>query len=357
MPTISRESIIEDVRAVARIYDGDAEVMTRRFYRENGQYSDRQIQNVFGSFREARRAAGIEDTRAQAGFLLQVAKHNAHDNMRAMNIDKADYEQKYNKPKGTRFQTLVVATDIHDKNCDPFYRRILIDHIKRVQPDTLVLAGDLFDLPEFGKYSVDPREWDVVGRIRWVHEFLKEAREAAPDMQIDLIEGNHEHRLLRHLSEATPSLQVVLAELHGFTVPKLLGLDAYEVNYVARADLGTFSKTDVLKELSKNYQVYGNCFMVDHFPQGASRGVPGINGHHHKYLSSTYYSHKYGSYRWDQLGCGHVRSATYCEGESWNLGFMTVHLDTQRELPVMNYHFISDFAEIGGKFYYRESSE
>jgi predicted phosphodiesterase len=355
MPT--REAIISDIKRVASMYDGESPFVTRTFYRENGQFSDRQIQNIFGSFREARRASGEEDTRAQASFLLQLAKHNAHDGYREMNIDKMDYGDKYKKPKGTRFQTMVVASDIHDKNCDPFYRRVLLDHIKRVQPDTVILGGDIYDLPEFGKYNVDPREWDVVGRIEWVHEFLKEIREAAADTEIVFIEGNHEHRLLRHLSEATPALKTVLADLHGFTVPKLLGLDDYEVRYIARADLATFNKGDLAKELSKNYEVFHNCFIVDHFPSGAARGVPGVNGHHHRYNSSTYFSLKYGSYRWDQLGCGHERAATYCDAEQWNLGFMTVHVDTERELPVMNYHFIGDFAEIGGKFYHREENE
>lgn len=353
----NREAILNDIVRVSTMYDGEAPYLTRTFYREHGEYSDRQIQNVFGSFREARRSAGVEDTRAQHGLLMQVAKHNAHDNMREMNIEKADFGDKYLKPTGTRFQTIVVASDIHDKNCDPFWRRVFIDHLSRVQPDIIVLGGDIYDLPEFGKYDVDPREWDVVGRIQWVHDFLRDIRNVCPDTQLDFIEGNHEHRLLRHLSESTPALKVVLSDLHGFTVPKLLGLDEFEVNYIARADLGTFNKGDLTKELSKNYQCYFNCFIVDHFPTGAARGVPGVNGHHHRYLSQTYYSYKYGSYRWDQLGAGHVRKATYCDAEQWNSGFMTVHIDTQCELPVMNYHFIGDFAEIGGKFYHREESE
>lgn len=353
----TKEAIISDIVRVQSMYDGVAPYIGRDFYRENGQFSDRQIQNVFGSFREARRAAGVEDTRAQHGLLMQIARHSSVDSYRQMTIDKNDYGDKYRKPSGKRFQTLVIASDIHDKNCDPFWRRIFIDHIGRAKPDIVVLGGDVFDLPEFGKYNVDPREFDVVGRIKWVHTFLGDIREKAPDAEIVFIEGNHEHRLLRHLSEATPALKVVLSDLHGFTVPKLLGLDAYEVRYVARADLATFNQGDLRREISKNYEVFFNAFMVDHFPTGAARGVPGVNGHHHQYTSATYYSHKYGSYRWDQLGSGHSRAATYCDGEKWSNGFMTVHIDTQNEIPLMNYHYIGDFAEIGGKFYVREEGE
>jgi UDP-2,3-diacylglucosamine pyrophosphatase LpxH len=85
-----------------------------------------------------------------------------------------------------------------------------------------VLNGDIFDLPEFSKYTQDPRHFAPVERIKWVHQFLNDLREAAPDAQIDFVEGNHEFRLLRHLSEATPALMTVLADLHGMTIPTCL---------------------------------------------------------------------------------------------------------------------------------------
>jgi hypothetical protein len=124
---------------------------------------------------------------------------------------------------------------------------VLVETIDRVQPERIVLDGDIFDLPEFSKYTQDPREFAPVERIKWVHQFLNDLREAAPDAQIDFVEGNHEYRLLRHLSEATPALMTVLADLHGMTIPDLLGLTRYEVNFVARADLTAFTETDIKK--------------------------------------------------------------------------------------------------------------
>lgn len=331
--------------------------LSRAKYREVGKFSTVRIEEVFGSFREARRQAGLEPTRGQSQFLNQVSRHVSHDDYRQFTVDRSDYGEKYRRTDSKRFQTVLVCSDVHDIEADSFWVRVFLDTVKRVQPDKVVLGGDIFDLAEFGRYNVDPREWAVTGRIRWVHGFLQGIREAAPATEIVFIEGNHEHRLLRHLSEATPALKSILSDLHGFTVPKLLGLDKFEVRYVARADLGTFNQSNVRHEIGKNYEVLYDAFMVDHFPTGASRGVPGVNGHHHRHYVDSYYSHVYGSYEWHQLGCGHKRAASYCDGEKWNMGFAEVNIDTQTKSTVINYYPVSDHAVVGGKWYVREPNE
>ena len=106
-----------------------------------------------------------------------------------------------------------------------------------LKPDVINLGGDIFDLMNSVVRRRSQR-WDPVRKIRFVHqEILAPMREASADSQIDFVEGNHEFRLLGHLADATPALQAVLSDLHGFTVPKLLGLDEYEVNYISKADL------------------------------------------------------------------------------------------------------------------------
>lgn len=352
---MTNQDIIDDLKRVA--VKVDRELITRAQYREHGNFSDHAIKGAFGTFRSARRAAGLEESSGQRRDRFALARHAEADDYRVMNIEKADYIDKYRKPKGTRFQTMLVASDIHDEECDPFWRRIFIDTVARVQPDTVVLGGDVFDLAEFGRYSVDPREWDIVGKIQWVHDFLGDIREAAPDTEIAFIEGNHEHRLLRYLTDNAPAMKVLLSDLHGWSVPKLLGLDKYEVRYVARADLGTFTKSNVVKEIAKNYEVFHDCFLVDHFPDGRSKGLPGVNGHHHQHVVHSQYSHVFGSYEWHQLGCGHRRQAEYCSGEKWNMGFMTVLIDTEEQVPLMDYHFVGDVALVHGKHYMRGETE
>lgn len=347
--------IIRDIQRVSDLNEHGN--VTRSSYREHGSYSSYEIEMAFGNFTEAKRQAGVMLTRPQAQLQGQIAKHVSFDEIRKLNIDRQDYGEMYLKPTGKRFQTILVASDLHDKDLDPFVRRVLVDTIARAQPDILALGGDVFDLPEFGKYSVDPREWDVVGRIKAVHDFLEEVREVAPDMQIDLIEGNHEYRLLRHMAEATPALRAVLSDLHGMTVGSLLGLDKFEVRYIARGDLAAWTKGNINAEIKKNYEVYFDSFIVDHFPDGIRRGLSGVNGHHHKFEARSFYSELRGPCNWFQLGCGHRRAAEYTHGAQWNMGFALVHVDTERHSLVMNYHPILDHAEVGGKFYFRGEGE
>ncbi len=352
--TVMQEAIADIQRLGNSTESG---MVSRAKYRDEGKFSTWEIDSMFGNFTEFKRQAGMMPTRHQSQLQGQVARFVSMDEMRKLNIDRMDYGEKYAKPTGKRFQTIMVATDIHDKEVDRFWLRVFLDTVRRVKPDIVCLGGDLFDLPEFGKYPVDPRTWDAVGRIKFVHGFLADLREAAGDAQIDLIEGNHEYRLLRHLGEATPALKAVLSDLHGMTVGGLLGLDQFEVRYIARGDLGVWTKGDMNKQVARNYQVYFDTLMVDHFPSGIRKGLSGFNGHHHKFEATSFYSHLRGPSMWMQLGCGHHLAAEYCDGEMWNMGFAISHVDTEANRVQMNYVPVSDFAEVGGKFYMRDHSE
>lgn len=346
------EDCISHLRQLAE--ENPEQYITRNWFRNNSDISESTWTSKFGTFSEFKRQAEITPSRHVRRHELHIAKHAASDRYRAMNIEKASYEGLYLRPSGNRYQTIISAGDIHDRNCDPFWRHCFIDTVRRVQPDKIIFNGDLIDLPEFGKYTVDPRNWDVVGRIRWLHGFLAEVREAAPDAEIVYLEANHEARLLKHLAEATPAMRAVLADLHGFTVSKLLGLDDYEVNYVARVDLAAYTQADLKAELHKNYHVAYDCFLTHHYPEGRNMGLPGVNGHHHKHVVTPFYSPLYGSTEWHQLGCGHARAAEYCAAEKWGLGFCISHVDTQRRHVQFEYVELRDHAVIGGKWYMRE---
>lgn len=346
----------ECVAELQRIAESDVEkIVSRNYFRNNSRFAESAWSKHFGTFEEFKRAANVKLSRHARKLETDIARHASVDALRRMNTEKQDWAGRYLKPSGRRFQTILVGSDIHDIECDPFWRALFVGTARRCQPEKIVLNGDIFDLPEFGKYGVDPREWDVVGRIKWVHRFLEDLREAVPDAEIIFIEGNHEYRLLRHLAEATPAMKAILSDLHGWTVPKLLGLDKYEVQYVAPADLATFTKSDAQAELRRNFKVIEGTLVAHHFPGGNKFGMPGWNGHHHSHIVHTHFNPNYGAYEWHQLGSGHKREASYCNGEKWSNGFLLVHADFVAKRAQFEYiDTTSDHVVIGGQWYQRE---
>jgi hypothetical protein len=97
---------------------------------------------------------------------------------------------------------------------------------------------------------------------------------------------------------------------------------------IAKADLAAYRERDIVKEVGRNYQIYHDCLLVHHFPQGRDLGLPGVNGHHRQHISWPHFSPVYGAYEWHQLGCGHKRDASYCAGEKWHMGFMIANIDS-----------------------------
>lgn len=346
------EQCCDELRRIVQIEP--SKFITAMYFQEQSRIANSAWKQHFGTFAEYKRQAGVTASRHVHTFGLNIAKHASLDKLREFNVEKRDWSGRFLKPNGKRFKTMLNGSDIHDIECDPFWRFLFIETARRVQPDSIVLNGDVFDLPEFGKYDVDPREWNVVGRIKWVHKFLEDIREASPDSEITMIEGNHEFRLLRHLCEASPVMKAVLSDLLNMTVPDLLGLTKYEINYIAPADLGTITKADAEAELRRNFKLHHDFYVTCHFPDAKAWGMPGTNGHHHNHLVSRHYNPLYGSYEWHQTGAGHKREASYCNAEKWSLGFLINHFDTEKKFVQQDYIDIGDHAVIGGKWYTRD---
>jgi hypothetical protein len=355
-PEWTSDDCIAELQRIANI--DTRKVITRNYFRVHSDISESTWNRYFGTFLEFKRQAEIILSRHAHRLELSIAKHASVDKMRELNAEKRQYEGKYLRPSGKRWQMVLHGCDLHDINCDPFYRRTFIDIARRAQPEKIVINGDLYDLPEFSKHIQDPRSFDMAKRIRWVDAFLTDLREAAPNAEITIVEGNHEFRLLRHMGEQTPAMLVILAELHGFTIPKLLGLDKFEVNYVARADMTAWTERDIKEQLRKNYVILWKSVLFGHFPEFRDRGMPGASGHHHSHIVWPFYSPVYGPGEWHQCGCGHRREASYTPGEKWGNGFLLGHVDTQVLRTQWEYVDVSHpAAMIGGKLYVRNDDE
>lgn len=199
LPKEVQEKMTEDdcVALLRGMAEADPDrVISRNYFRTHGRIKESTWNQFFGTFEEFKRQAGIKLSRQQHKLEREIAKHASVDHYRALEKERIVWGNKYEKPSHGRFKTILVAADFHDIDCDPFALRIFLDVARRSKGiiDLVCLAGDLFDLPEFSKWQQDPRDWNVAGRIRFVHnQILRPLRKIlGSKIQIDLIEGNHE---------------------------------------------------------------------------------------------------------------------------------------------------------------------
>lgn len=349
---VTPQECIEELLKVHQ--DNPEKFITRNFFRSNSSLKESDWNCHFGTFQEFKRQAGLDLNRNVHKIEREIAKHVSTDCYRKLDDERQNWGEAYLKPSGQRYETIIVGSDVHDIKACPFWTAVFLDTIKRVQPQKVIINGDLFDLPEFGKYVVDPRTWDVVGRIQWCHEFFEAIREAAPDAELWLIEGNHEYRLVRHLADATPALRAVLADLHKMTVADLLGLTKYGINYVAKGTLAAFTKGDVKEEVKRNWKVFYDFIVAHHFGEGRQMGLPGFHGHHHSHAVWDVFSPLHQTSEWHQLGAGRIRDATFTDGERWSNGFLIGHIDSQEKRVQFEYvDTTHNHVVVGGQWYVR----
>jgi len=351
----SAEQCVQELRRIAEEHPEKA--LTRNFFRVNSDISESTWNRYFGTFSEFKKQAGVVLTRQQQARGRHIAKHASVDHYRNLN-ERHEWGDAYKKDSARKEKTVLVCTDLHDEHIDPFYLRVLLDVAKRLDPTDICFNGDIFDFPEFGSYKQDPREFRPAERVQFVHNnIFKPLRESCPEANFDLLEGNHEYRLVREGSDWTGAL-ALLHGLHGKDIKWLLGLDKFEINYVAKANAAAFTKANIKKEVKKNWKVYHDSALAHHFPIGQRMGMPGWHGHHHKHIVTPFYSPTYGAYEWHQVGAGHKRRASYTNSDDmWQNGFMIAYINPSTKSTNFEYIQVTDMAVAGGTYYYRRESE
>lgn len=330
-------------------------VITRNFYRNETGVSDSTWSRHFGTFEEFKRQANVTPSRHVHQMERQIAKHASQDSLSKLTEEKQSYEGKYEKNRGGRWKTIVKVSDTHGKYLCPFYRRVVLDTIKRIEPDIIVHQGDAYDMAEFGQYTVDPREWDIVSDIKAGNEFFRDIREAAPTAQIDFLESNHDWRLLRHLADASPAMKAVLSDLHGMTFTGLLKIDEYEINYIGRSNLKAFTKRDIKTELAKNWKIYHGCSFAAHGHEKEQPHMHSTIGHTHKYNVKYGYDHDRGAYGIHYLGYGATNGDEYTNAGKYQKGFMIEFIDTYTQNVSFQYIDLTHgFCNVGGIYYQAE---
>lgn len=269
---------------------------------------------------------------------------------------------KYEKVVKGRLMTVMTCSDLHSQWLDQFAWSVFVDSARRIQPDVIVFAGDIFDFYQISSFSKNPRRaMTMQSELDYIIEkVFKVIREACPDAQIDFFIGNHEWRLFKYLCEDAPAL----ASLRVLSFDSIFELEKYRINLVARP---SFLNAKKEKDL-ENYKVYGGCYVVTHGISCAKQhatneldkyNMSGASGHVHHYQTNSQRD-LYGNKVWTSMGCMCVLKS----GEEyiadlvrWNQGFNITHIDIPNREAVSEYVHLGDhFAIVGGKYYFRNKA-
>lgn len=266
--------------------------------------------------------------------------------------------------KKRRGDLLVLAgSDFHAQFTDKFALKVFIDTAKRMQPQVIALNGDVLDLYDLSRFGKDPTTGrNVQGEINYVKEAIfAPLREACPNAQIDLIEGNHEWRLIKYLMDQAPGL----AGLECLEFGTLLDLDKYEINLVARK---AFRRTQIKSAVRfENYQTYGEgALLITHGSCTGSNpakaqlekwGHNGISGHLHRPFLYTGGNGLTGTKSWYVTGCMARTSLSrmYMETPAgWQNGFCYAETHN-RHAQITPVTFQGGWVSVAGKSYYKDT--
>jgi len=357
-PTATKMDVVEDLRRVQEEHPNKS--VSRNFYRMHGQYSEKTWSRYFGTMEEFRSEAKLQLNRSGRKLEKDIARHASLDEARRFyRLQIEPWLGKYEKKEVRKGMVkLVVGSDFHDIEVDLFALAVFIDTCKVEQPDIIVLNGDIFDMYEFSRFDRDPRKINLRARFEFVHNnIFAPLRKACPNAQIDLIIGNHEHRILRHLAGASPDI-LPLLELNNISLSELLGLDKFEINLVSKGSTAAFQPKEIRAEMAKNWKMYFNCLVCNHTGD-ENFGVTCISGHIHKPKMSTKVHVKEGPVNNVVTGCMCKPDADYTIRKTdWQLGFAIAYVDANSErVQVNNVLFNDNFVNVNGRYYFRDSED
>jgi len=121
---------------------------------------------------------------------------------------------------------------LHDvRACD-----VALQTAELLQPDEIVLLGDMLDLAPWSSYAQEPElKYTTQPAIEALAAWLGGLRKACPSAKITYLEGNHEHRIIKKLNDVhdeASTLRGPDSDLPLLSIPYLLSLSSLDIDYV-----------------------------------------------------------------------------------------------------------------------------
>lgn len=255
-------------------------------------------------------------------------------------IDKA---KSFEREDDVAFETCLVFGDTHIPFEDKRSVDLVLDFAKHLQPDLIILGGDIVDCWELSRFPKDPRRGEsFISELEQGKKFLGRLRDSCPGSEIRYVIGNHEFRLRSYLIKQAPAL----AGTPGNTIPALLGMDQFRVECVENES----------EQFTDTYTTFGG-ILIGHFNVLSS--LPGntarrlldiysescIQGHTHSMASACKTVYKNKQIMAFENGCLCDLTPSYCTPRNWIQGFTVIHKEKVgkyyqvQQIPMFNHQF------------------
>lgn len=211
-------------------------------------------------------------------------------------------------------------SDLHFGQTDFFALDVVLRCIEFLQPEHIVLAGDVLDFNSLSSFDHNPLAETLSQELAEWFAFAAKLRAAAGAAEIGFFEGNHENRLKRFIWR-NPALFGVEA----LSLRSLMQLDKWGINY---------HENEIWVAGGNLCLTHGTC--TGQYPAAAelrkcSHGFSGVSGHVHRFSTSmaTQRIGADGDYMfkgWYSVGCLCSLKPEYVSGTAnWQQGFATVY--------------------------------
>lgn len=342
-----RKALIDDLVRVFNHPDNPYEgwAASRKRYRQLGHFPEILVADLFGTHAEFERAAGLKDKRGTSKVLLATARLNTEREIREYAEEhvlrsSGRWQKKTREKDGVKH--VLVGSDFHGQFVDPLALRVFLDVAKDVQPDTIVLNGDVLDFPQISRFTHMPGAGNLSlqDELDYTREkIVRRVREAAPNAALIWTIGNHEHRMIRYLADTAPAL----ASLRSLSWSELLGVDEYEVEMCFGGNfMAPTQRQRVDNYRRRTHSVLHDCFVVTHGHSIAANapavearrwGMSGTSGHTHRPNTVWLPTASCPSLNWTStpMMAGFAVGKDYVDGPSaWTMGFGLFTVDAAR---------------------------
>ncbi len=228
------------------------------------------------------------------------------------------------RPAGAA-RTALVFGDTHVPYQDPGALAIIEALLIDTEPDVVIHLGDLLDCYGISRFSKDPtRLTSLQDEIDQARILLAQWRDAAPQAQMFLLEGNHEDRLRKVIWDL-PGGAAELSRLTSFRTalawPTLLGLGEMGWSWVPT---GEQTKRRLLPKLiTKHGTVVRKWSGWSGKGEWERYGRGGLSGHVHR-LGAFYHRDFNGTQSWHEVGCTCLLDPEYVTDPDWQHGAAVV---------------------------------